>query len=520
MHQDSSNNLYYVIDEPSSEDFTPPEKTLNTQIQHPPPPSSNKKVKKSLAQKEECIICAYPYNKSNRMKVACLYCAYEACRLCNETYLLSETIPKCMNPECGREWTRKYISETFTKQFMTQSYKKHREKILFDRERALMPSTQIFVQIHNNINKYEKENNELNLKITELTAKRNINLAKIWRLREHTTYPEIDPNGIIDLDTGDIKSNHDNKRHQNAERVFIRACPDENCRGFLSSVWKCGTCNKWTCPDCHEIKGVERDTEHTCDPNNVATATLLSRDTKPCPNCHTGIYKIDGCDQMWCTACHVAFSWRTGVIEKNIHNPHYYEWMRRNNMTIPRNPLDRVHDVDLCNNPHNLFYAIHDINHTRYKSMVVNLSSETNHLLDLNHIDKLIRNIIHIREVDMANFRINMDYNEISNRYLRVNYISNKIDEKDFMVLLQQREKKANKSREYYNVLEMFTNTTLDIMGRFTDHFRKSGNIEGKILLEIIPLIEYTNECLADISKIYNCSQYKIGPTLGFVKSP
>ena len=23
---------------------------------------------------------------------------------------------------------------------------------------------------------------------------------------------------------------------------FVRACPDENCRGFLSTQWKCGVC--------------------------------------------------------------------------------------------------------------------------------------------------------------------------------------------------------------------------------------------------------------------------------------
>ena len=34
---------------------------------------------------------------------------------------------------------------------------------------------------------------------------------------------------------------------------------------------------------------------------------------------------------MWCTQCHVAFSWRTGEIDHgNIHNPHALAWKRKN----------------------------------------------------------------------------------------------------------------------------------------------------------------------------------------------
>ena len=125
--------------------------------------------------------------------------------------------------------------------------------------------------------------------------------------------------------------------NQTERTKFIKACPSPECRGFLSSQWKCGICQNFTCPDCHEIKGPERDCGHVCDENAKATATLLANDTKSCPNCGTGIYKIEGCDQMWCTECHTAFSWRTGRIENNIHNPHYYEWMRRNGGEMPLN---------------------------------------------------------------------------------------------------------------------------------------------------------------------------------------
>jgi hypothetical protein len=171
-------------------------------------------------------------------------------------------------------------------------------------------------------------------------------------------------------------------RSQNggAERAhFVRKCPMEDCRGFLSSAWKCGLCQTHVCSKCHEpklegegtVEDVQEDTKevtegikqentedtkqeeeetagirprgHVCDPNNVETANLLKKDSKPCPKCACIIFKISGCDQMFCTQCHTAFSWKTGAIEtKVIHNPHYYQYLRDQsaNGEIPRNPLD------------------------------------------------------------------------------------------------------------------------------------------------------------------------------------
>ena len=77
------------------------------------------------------------------------------------------------------------------------------------------------------------------------------------------------------------------------------------------------------------IKGLCSDAQHTCNPDVRATAQLLDNDTRPCPRCSSLIHKIDGCDHMWCTQCHVSFSWDKGTIETSRHNPHYYEWQRQ-----------------------------------------------------------------------------------------------------------------------------------------------------------------------------------------------
>ena len=233
---------------------------------------STKRVKKIIPT---CQICVETYNKSNRLLVNCPYCHYESCRSCVETYVLNETVVKCMNPECAKEWSRKHIRTIFTLVFINGPLREHTEKILFDKERALLPATQPIIEAKIEARKIQKEMDGVNNQMTELYQQLSVMRVEHGRL----------------LTT---KNNVLNRRPREA-RAFVRACPEEECRGFLSSQWKCGICEKWTCPDCHLVKGYTRDTPHECNEDDVATARLLAADTKPCPKCAAGIFKIDGC---------------------------------------------------------------------------------------------------------------------------------------------------------------------------------------------------------------------------------
>jgi len=219
-----------------------------------------------------CNICCENF-KSTRPKICCQYCDFEACRACCEKYVLSEEIPKCMEPSCAKEWSRKFLRESFTNNFLTSVYKEHIETILFDKEKALLPATQPLVEEKVRVKNIKKEMREIDNLINDLYKQK--------KQLEHRLY---------NRGNDDYNVKEEEKGHR-----FVRQCPADGCRGFLSTQWKCGLCEKWTCPDCHELKGFNRDCEHTCDPNSVATAKLLSSDSKPCPKCQCLIFKIEGC---------------------------------------------------------------------------------------------------------------------------------------------------------------------------------------------------------------------------------
>jgi hypothetical protein len=220
---------------------------------------------------KECTVCIEKLNNSTRKEITCSFCQYSVCRSCIETYILSTVDdPHCMN--CKKEWSVDYLRDNLTKTFCDTKLKKHREDILYEKEKSLLPATQGYIQI---------------LKAKDKVSER---ISDLWRLRsEIEKQIEEEKKTLRALDKPDAEI---------TKQKFVRSCPMPQCRGFLSTSYKCGTCNVWVCPDCKEIKGFNRDIEHTCNPDTLKSVKAIESDTKPCPNCAVSIYKIDGCFGM------------------------------------------------------------------------------------------------------------------------------------------------------------------------------------------------------------------------------
>jgi len=229
--------------------------------------------------------------------------------------------------------------------------------------------------------------------------------------------------------------------------------------------------------------------EHTCNTDDLATAKLLDSDTKQCPKCATGIFKIEGCDQMWCTQCHTAFSWIFGNIDlKSIHNPHFYEWQRRNG-PVPRAVGDIVCAREL---DHYLSTRIH----TR-TDFAFGLQTQT---VFLRAIDDIIQATIHLRDVEMP------DYLVVENKVpIRIAYLRQNITEGQFVAKLHLANKQQEKNREIAEVLQMFVQTITEILYRLEDEPYGLGLVITKELYlnEIEALRTYANECLVDIAHTY-----------------
>lgn len=240
-----------------------------------------------------CPICCESLTTHKRRPVECpdAECHFTACVECCQKYLLnSVNDAECMS--CRAPWTREFIDATFTKAFRSSAYKQHREQILFEREVALLPTSQHMVGYWNRAMHLREVYRDQKVEYDRLKT-----AMDALKTQRQQTYQELliyetsgyrrgpPPEFGVGGDSADAA----------ARRSFVRRCPVEDCRGFLSTAWKCGTCDTWACPECHEPKGLVRDAPHACDPAALATAQLLRRDTRACPKCHALITKIDGC---------------------------------------------------------------------------------------------------------------------------------------------------------------------------------------------------------------------------------
>lgn len=463
--------------------------------------------------------------------ITCGICDFEACKKCWETYILGETVEKCMNPVCGKPWTRKRMMEQFTPGFINGPLKNHKKNLLFERERGMLPATQAIVEEEIRLERIEEKlannNEEMKNKTNDLRKEYSKNLRDARDIRQllgNTNliimmHPgedfgekkrelsgrlteliaktnELDKK-IREMEETHIKIRNELNRElgkkDTVRKVFVRACPEAECRGFLSSQWKCGLCDKWTCPDCHVVK----EGEHICNPDDVATATLLSNDTKPCPKCKTGIFKINGCDQMFCTQCHTGFSWNTGQIETRMHNPHYFEWMRRRNeegnpLGVERNPLEVI-----CGREIDGQFTSALIGNLRrrnlsekYTKKIVNIASSINHLT----------------HVILPQFAVN---DVLDNQDLRVKFLRNKLSENEFKTNLLKRVKSQDKKREHRDVLVMFQNTMIDMIYRY-NHAMEFNEDYTSYLKEVDALVVYVNECLWTIARTFGCVEREL----------
>ena len=449
----------------------------------------------------DCFCCLEPYNKSTRYRVRCPHynaddkkteCGYESCRSCVRKYLLGHAVaPHCMN--CKQPWERNFLISNLTRSWIDNTYSVHMQHLLFETEKARLAEDQEAAANYLCIKPLQESNRVIHKDIRKL--------QKQMRLLQDQAF----------ANTRKIR-NFENMQSSNSEKKkrkkFIRKCPDKDCNGFLSTAWKCEICKKTVCSKCLDWK-ITADpkentavAEHVCDENNVKTAALLKKDTKPCPSCGEQITKISGCDQMWCPECKNAWSWRNGVvIHGTIHNPHYYEWQRQmNNGVAPR----VLGDVACGGVPQYynwrqrvlMRYAVPPARYNRHNAtadrelytILVNLHRGINHFQD-----------IHIRPV-RRQIQVWRD-----NKRLRVLYICKVTSEKEMKDELLSRKKRIDKDTAKLQIYELYNTIATENIIDIYNHFDQKEHIH-QCLRNIHQARIYVNRELMKLSYLWKRS--------------
>ncbi len=260
-----------------------------------------------------CIICF----ESSQDSIRCFGCSASFCRHCCEQYLLSaKGNPCCPVMTCKSWWNRDFLYSVLSRDFMREWIKK-RQDDLFKRELPLMSATAVLVPNHREADAKRKQAAELREEIRAL-------LKIVQENREEASRLEFQAETLENIKLTDI-----------VPQSYSMRCLTDSCRGWLDSKFACNVCLKNFCAKCH----VEEAASHTCDNGQVESVRFIQATSRGCPTCATWISKIEGCDQMYCTVCDTAFSWRSGAVENGIiHNPHYLQQMNMSGY-MPRMPV-------------------------------------------------------------------------------------------------------------------------------------------------------------------------------------
>lgn len=440
-----------------------------------------------------CHICCEDFNNSTRKKITCPNqdCELEACKECVRKYICNIKQPCCMNDKCKANFDLNFMVMNLDRAFVEGEYRKHRKSLLTDREMARMPETMPAAERWSTVNAIVEENKVLDDKMKDLRLQ--IRELEITKARNN--------NRIYNLNRGRNVNGEEEEK-----RKFIMPCADPDCRGYLSTAWKCSICKMFTCPHCIEIIGPDKNVEHTCDEEKVKTAELIKSTTKPCPGCGERINKISGCDQMWCTQCHVAFSWKTGVIDKGVvHNPHFYQHQRNGGGAPIRNPGEvmcggmpnfwqfRNTLLRKCDNTDNQQYS-------KFREWV-------------NYLAELHRTFVHIQHYELQNARQKIrEYSDFED--YRIRYILKQISKKDLTQAVFRKDNLRNKYTELVHIYELAHVVSVDLF-RWIEHYTNTtltyktsaneivANIQVKID-ELESLRNYVNEQLSKVSISYN----------------
>ncbi len=371
-----------------------------------------------------CNVCVKKYVKT-RPIVTCENCAESACKEC---YMQYEEKFHCMY--CKTRFSETFMKDNFGKRVFDELIKQK----LFENEKEKLKTSKIKLIKEEIKKKIAKEIRVLEKEILKLEGK------------------------ISELE-GQI------------EEVNFTSVITCECGGAIIGE-ECITCNKQKCDKCKEIK----EENHICDENIIKNMKIIEKETKPCPGCDTRIYKIDGCDHMWCVKCKTKFSWMTGErIVGNFHNPHHREAMWGRELFESR--CGRVIEADI----------------RRFSREMQQLG---------NYILNVIRNGYYLLRL------INED-----NEDIRMKFVMQLLDEKTFKNTIYKRHKNNELIKNSVTIFDTYTSIMTELIYRYeavgTHKKYEIQNNEKKLLI-LTEMQEFKNITEGTLNELFENSDVPV----------
>jgi hypothetical protein len=269
-----------------------------------------------------------------------------------------------------------------------------------------------------------------------------------------------------------------------------------------------------------ELKQLKKT--HVCNENDIQSIKEIRSHSRPCPSCKTKIVRIAGCDTMWCTQCNTGFNWRTGMIindVRNLHNPHYIEFMRKNpHFTYrPNHPLEeeKKNDATLTTTtttteckqqpPTTLFNLILPT----YATVIPRIQ----HLRPIILVD-VISNF-HQMMGDTRSYALTLnDANQFDEIHYALKYLINDWTEKQWRIRLETHDRHTQVNQEYCDVILTCLIIMSDLFFEFvTNPTLKPITVLNSIQLikQLTTIVDYTNDVIHQMNILYKRTIHCIG---------
>lgn len=409
-------------------------------------------------EKYECNLCLEKIIDNDR--IICPHCNIEICEKCFQYSITMEIEnPKCIY--CKNIITLEFILSNNSTKWCENIFLDYFSNLLLENEKTKIIDTLPKFKIINEIKllKNERKNLLTNIKIKNLVKKKDLTQNDYDNLINERNLKNIKITNKINELEKEININKIKKE----KIIYIKKCPINNCKGYISTKYICELCNINICKSCMCVK----NDDHICDRNDIECAELIKNDSKPCPKCFVPIFKINGCNQMFCTNCNTAFHWITLKIDNGlIHNQHYFDYLKNLRSSTELNEINNS-----CDNITLLYNKIH--------GYINNSNGYINNFLIHNY---------YISSLEFQNEVIEILRNKIKNNFenYRIEYLSNKISEKNWSKKILNDSIYNQAMYSYIEIFEMYIIVIQDIFRKLCFDINEISKLKLKNTKKII----------------------------------